>query len=501
MTSYLSPQVIAEQMAYFIPRNKFTKKSSKSYEEIAAQYIKTCGIQIKKGIIHASKQQLAQNQFPIDMDWLRDQNPNQYTYGGKRSWWFDWLTMTYPMFKIVQRGYSKNNKGQLTMAELIIPSYELQIGETAEETFKRIYGEYASEFENDQVEYVPINIESLSNYIERTQADTTMDFATRNRYELIAREILTIAKFMQEQTDLGAVLPHVPSTSAFGRVYYKGLNLQTTPSIVREAALGPHVKYDIVSSVFAWQLMMVNNQFLIPATKELVLERQRIRKMLAQDCIHVKVTEQFKVDIIKQAITALGFGAGLKGGAFFNPANNTWQRNAIAGIIMNPADRLRFQEHPWVQEFAEEQKKINQYIQSLVDIDSLPRDIDLFNKKNQVRTSKLMAYLYQHYEYDLVNKIRTYIEYKRQHDDVNYGWLLMVHDGFYLRHRSSGTFMQELAQAINPYVRIESQNNTGWASIEDQQAFKKIKEILSNVTIFDRCTDWSNKKGIEIHTK
>ncbi len=503
ITPCVSPEVIAQQMQFFIPRSKFSKKSAKTYEQIAAQYIKTCQIQISTGIRRATKDQIAQNRFPIDMDWLRDQNTNQYTIDKKQYWWFDWLVMTYPMFNVVQRGYNKNNRAQLTMAELIIPQYELQIGETAEETFRRLYKDSAAAFENNQVEYVPIDVVSLRNYIEQTRADTKMDPTARYRYELQAREILTIAEYMAEQTDLGPVVPHVASPSPFGRVYYRGLNLQNTPSVIREAALGKHTRYDVVSSVFAWQLLMVNDAFKTPATKELVRERQRIRSQLAEECIRVDVSKEFKIDIIKQAITAMGFGAGLKGGAYFNPETNKWERNAINSIIKNPDDRLRFQEHAWVQEFAEEQQRICQHIQSLVDLDCLPRDIELFNKKNQIRTSKLMAYLYQHYEYDLIQQIHTYILYRRLHDSVDYGWLVAVHDGFYLRQRATGTFLHELAQSINEHVRIEVNENLGWLGLDDTLANKRIKDTMKRLADpenFDRYTDyqWHKKPGIEI---
>lgn len=505
ITPCLSPEVIAQQMQFFIPKNKFARKDSRTYEQIAAQYIKTCQIQISTGIRRATKDQIAQNRFPVDMDWLRDQNTSQYRHGGKLNWWFDWLVMTYPMFKIVQRGYNKNNKAQLTMAELIIPQYELQIGETAEETFRRVYKDCLDAFENDQVEYVPIDVNSLKNYIEQTRADTEMDPTARYRYELIAREILTIAELVAEkQPEHGTAIPHVANPSPFGRVYYRGLNLQNTPSVIREAALGSHTRYDVVSSVFAWQLLMINDAFKTPATKELVLERQRIRNQLAEDCIRVDVSKEFKIDIVKRAITAMGFGANLKGGAYFNPETNTWERNAINSIIKNPDDRLRFQEHAWVQEFAEEQRRINDYIQSLVDLDSLPRDIDLFNKKNQVRTSKLMAYLYQHYEYDLIQQIHSYIEYRRSHDNVDYGWLVAVHDGFYLRHKATGTFLHELAQSINEHVRIEVKQNSSWIDINDRDANKRIKNIMKRIADsgnYDRYTDyqWHKKPGTEFN--
>jgi len=507
ITPCVSPEVIAQQMQFFIPRSKKTKKTAKTYEQIAAQYIKTCQIQISTGIRRATKDQIAQNRFPIDMDWLRDQNTNQYTIDKKRYWWFDWLVMTYPMFNVVQRGYSKNNRAQLTMAELIIPQYELQIGETAEETFCRLYKDSAEAFVNNQVEYVPIDVTSLQNYIERTKANTKLDLKTRYRYELQAREILTIAQYVAEniknteQGHLGPAVPHIANPSPFGRVYYRGLNLQNTPSVIREAALGQHTRYDVVSSVFAWQLLMVNDAFKTPATKELVRERQRIRSQLAEECIRVDVSEEFKIDIIKQAITAMGFGAGLKGGAYFNPETNTWERNAITSIIKNPDDRLRFQEHAWVQEFAGEQQRIREYIQSLVDLDSLPRDIELFNKKNQVRTSKLMAYLYQHYEYDLIQQIRSYIEYRRVHDSVDYGWLLAVHDGFYLRQKATGTFLHELAQSINEHVRIEVKENLGWIAQEDYQANKRIKAMLEQARDpYNRLTDWHKNPGTNFFT-
>ena len=65
-----------------------------------------------------------------------------------------------------------------------------------------------------------------------------------------------------------------------------------------------------------------------------------------------------------------------------------------------------------------------------------------------------MAYLYQHYESDLMSKIRTMIGTKN--------YLLGIHDAFYTRNRLSGSEIREFAQAVNPWIRLEETQHRAW---------------------------------------
>lgn len=478
-----SSYVIAEKMEYFIPRGKFTKKSAKTYQQIAQQYLDTTLAQIITGIKQAREDQLNQEQIPIYMDLLRDQNTSQYTYAGKKCWWFDWLLKMYPLFTIVKQGYKHGTQqGTLTMVTPNIFKIKDSIVEfeTAEQTFKRLYSDYADSFNDDtQIDWVAIDTQSLRSYIsenKKFQKDNNKLY----QYGITAEEILKVSELLHE---IGHVrcpaLPQIKSPSAFGRMYYRSLNLQNIPKVVRHAALGHYNQYDITSSIFAWQLQSVNSAFKTPATKELVIYKDMIRQMLVNDCMRdTPVEETTKLKFIKQAITALGFGARIDGGAYFDLESNRWIRSAINDTIKNKEDRLRFQNHKWVKEFCAEQIKITDYIIANTDTTNLTDIPELWSAKTgKIRPSSLMAYLYQQYESSLMTKIKQLIP-------EEFEFLLGVHDAFYTRHKLPGTMIQEYAQSINPYIKFEREEKSGWTTFdreEEQEYTNKIRTLITNM--------------------
>lgn len=480
-----SSSAMAQQMEYFIPRSKKTKKSAKTYQQIAQQYLDTTLAQMMTGIKQARENQLAKNQIPIYMDKLRDQNTSKYTYGGKTQWWFDWLLTTYPLFTIIKRGYKHGSQeGTLTMVTPNTEIFRIQDSivafETAEQTFKRLYSDYADSFDDDaNIDWVPIDTNSLRAYIQENKK-IQKDNSKLYQYGVTAEEILKVSEFLEEIDHVTQpALPQIKSPSVFGRMYYRSLNLQNIPKVVRHAALGHYNQYDITSSIFAWQLHKVNGAFITPATKELVLYKDQIRTQLVNDCMRdTPVEDSTKLKFVKQAITALGFGARIDGGAYFDLEANRWIRNAINDTIRNQDDRQRFQQHPWVQEFCQEQLAITDYIIANTDISQFADILELWSKKTKkIRPSSLMAYLYQQYESDLMQKIRELIPRE-------FEFLLGVHDAFYTRHKLPGTMIQEFAQAINPYIRFERVEHTGWTSIdlaEQAEYNNKMRKLIANM--------------------
>lgn len=474
-----SSNVIAAQMEYFVPRSKYTKKSAKTYEQIASQYLATTMAQIITGVKQAKEDQLAKNQIPIYMELLRKQNPGQYTYDKKQHDWFDWLLKMYPLFRIAKRGYKHGKQeGSLTMVEIFQFKDSIVEFETAEQTFKRLYSDYADCFDNDNlIDWVPVDTQSLRAYILENKKLKSLNNKLY-QYAITAEEILKVSELLHQQGYVRSpAIPQIKSPSTFGRMYYRSLNLQNAPKVVRHAALGHYNQYDITSSIFAWQLQQVNAVFKTPATKELVLYKDRIRTMLVTECMwDTPVEPETKLKFVKQAITALGFGAKIDGGAYFDLDSNKWIRNAINATIKNKEDRLRFQNHKWVREFCAEQDRITDYIIANTDVLSLRHIPELFSAKTQkLRPSSLMAYLYQQYESSLMQQIKMLIPQE-------FEFLLGVHDAFYTRHKLPNTMIQEYAQSINPYIRFERDEKSGWTSIDqeaEEEYTKKIRKLIN----------------------
>jgi len=398
-------------------------------QRLTQQYIWLCGLAMMQD--HFSDD--AGSKYYINATQI--QNTLREIEVKKQKFWV-WKTFqSFPerVFDIIQTGSNLNKELSMAQSRYTMEDVLLSAG-TPEELWNEIYPkQFAQELLTKEYDIVAIDQRSLSNYIRSNLAlDRDNPRTSANLIEEWDRNLKHAQKIWM-LADAGAgELMQVRSESQFGRRYYKGPNLQNTPKIVRHAALGNCHEYDIESSVFAWKLSWFreickihNTTISMPATLEYLDHKKSLRKRLAQTVFDTE--SDWAVNIIKEFVTAIGFGAPLRGVGYV--ANSKYQKPALAQIITAKNKLDIAMADPWVQEFVQEQTNMNEAIVALAKVnlaDELAAVPELWEKGGKkIKPNTVVSYLYQHAEREILDWAEDFC--------ADSEVLLTVHDCIYTR--------------------------------------------------------------------
>lgn len=420
------------------------------------QYITACLEQI---IQHNYKSR--DDLCAISLDRLRKRLTQVQVKGIRHFVWDTFQKFQERIFTPIEIGSNLTEK--LTMARL---NYDLesiieQVG-TADELFVAKYEKYSQEIERGDFDQVPIDQQSLQAFIRSNRAQDQKKLTAEHRKTLDNnyRQAVIIGRLASLNSDH---LVQILSPSNFGRIYYQGPNLQTTSKIVRHAALGNCHEYDIESSVFAWKLGVfeqicqeLGDNCPRPWTLEIITHKAAIRRQLARD-IFGDDSDYF-VKIIKQFITAIGFGAPTRDRGFRNPKTDRYQPAALETIIRSRTHLDRALTNAWIQNFVREQQQINDLIIEYCRQQGMEqhwRTIpELLDAAKRLQPRSVIAYLYQTAERQLLDAIRSQIS--------NSEILLTVHDCIYTRRAVNLQELRSLVQQAGPYFKIEHQQHRAY---------------------------------------
>lgn len=378
-------------------------------EQVAARYLAATQQAVIAGL---SERTIADFRFNCYRISRRSLRVAVGRYGPRRSYWWDQLHQRWPLFKEIRRGRPCLNKQQRELTQI-----EPVIAEITEYSAASIEREARAAAENrDQFDWIAIDIDSLNQYIEQS---------TVPHYRQVALSIRD--KYYLNHNSF----PQSYRTAVSGRRYYQGLNLQLAPAVVRKAALGRHYEYDLNTSVYSWQIVILRRLYnlsdtAIPPgtsyTREYIANKNTIRKRLSLLMTSAKSSEE-QIRRVKQAITAIGFGAR-RSNAFY--IGEDIVAHGLAGVILNREDRERFLADSWVQGFLQEQTAI---VQRIVEgyLEILPdnRTDERFYHKGKFSPKRYIAMLYQLFE----TRAMTYVQQEAADREV----LLWVHDCVYTR--------------------------------------------------------------------
>lgn len=374
--------------------------------------------------------------------------------------WQTFQSFNERVFDIISLGSNINKK--YTMVRALYSTEDiLTAAGNPQELWEELYKPWAAELARQDYDTVTLDVNSLSNYIKSNQAqdrnNTRINAALVEQWDLNLKHAQRLLLLAQAR---GGELIQIHSHSAFGRRYYAGTNLQTTPKIVRHAALGHCHEYDIESSVFAWKLSWFreicrqhNEMIARPATLEYLDHKQALRRRLA---LAVFDTESdWALKIIKEFITAIGFGAPTRSRGYV--ADGRYQKPALAQIITS-RDRLdRALSDAWVQEFMQEQKDMNTVIVEfsrhtrLAELKSVE---ELWDRGNKIRPNSVVSYLYQHAEREILDWLEQFCSDREV--------LLTVHDCIYTRQPVKLQQLREGLAQFGEFYRISHQEHQAW---------------------------------------
>jgi hypothetical protein len=373
---------------------------------------------------------------------------------------------------IVPITVGSNISEKLTMATL---NYDLEDIILASGNGAELVEHLYRPFEDEQLEpeLVPINMSSLDAYIQGNRDIDRNDPKNKNKIERVDYYLKQAQRIRLIAQTFDGYMPHIPNESEFGRRYYRGPNLQNTSKIVRHAALGTCHEYDIESSVFAWKLswfrqICTDQGFGLitrPATLEYLDHKDAIRNQVAEEVFGSR--NPGYVSYVKQAITAIGFGAPARASGYVTP--NRYEPSALSTIIKSPEKLKTFLAHKWVVDFVQEQQQMNAIIiefchnQQLTDhFKTIP---DLLDRAGRIRPNSVISYLYQKSEREILRWIIEHIESSEI--------LLAVHDCVYTRRPADLRELRSGIRQFGEFYNISHESHEAFAYDSELQEHRE----------------------------
>jgi hypothetical protein len=424
------------------------------------------GIQIKNNWFHISLYKQRNNAGQIGKDKIRLQN---------------WLEQNnLELFKVIEKGSNFSHK--LTLIKLskwvtikaTKPAVDTETAELAEleqinalddDAFiQKLYPmiDQLTQAEiSEQYDLVPIDRSSLTNYLRWiTETATLISSKDKERIAAQATQILRVAHYTN-----GNYLQK-RKQSSFGRVYYEGVSVQNIKKELREAMIGHGYEYDIKSSVFTWKMCYAKEVIDGLSTDEQVREHFKNTILFLEDkqdffnYIRSRTFESdsnaqqdLQIKLIKQAITAIGFGARLNGTGWKYAGE---QYNTSMGTIFkNPDERKRFISCDLVRDFVKEQSLLDSYIFDAGK--SQPAEYfgsaDIRTQSGRLSKAKVLAFLYQTFETELMDLVCNLIEEKGKRV------IARIHDAVITKQKLSVDDREEILYKIkqateNEYWRL-----------------------------------------------
>ena len=333
--------------------------------------------------------------------------------------------------------------------------------------FDHLYPEYNLEWREDKLnqlfDWVPVDIESVKAYVYWLDTESKMiqgskkDLALRQALSILGIAAVTKGYYLQRK-----------KLSPFGRTYYEGTSVQNVNKELRRAMLGNCWEYDIRSSVVAWKMGYARSYLAanggmdqdlrksFPATLTYLEDKTdfmaTVRHFVFQDTS--PVPKDLRPKLLKRAFTAISFGARQTAKGWLDASGN-WTNPALVEILQNADDRARFLADDTVKLFIKEQKALDDYLFDLFKQfrPDLLKEPYLQTDSGRVSKAKVLAYLYQHGETQVMDIVRQAALSKGLVPIAN------VHDAIFFKRRLGAEFKNEIEwqmreQTGNPYWHL-----------------------------------------------
>lgn len=458
----------------------FPDLTAKKSQAIFNRYLDAIKQQVIPYVVHSSDGTLN-----VSTKALLDTS-GEFQYKNKRYWVWNELKDRYPFFTVLEIG--SNLTGKKSLVRLNNRTIQMLIDQM---TAKEIHDKYIDpEAEYDDL--VIIDMDNLKNYIDHTNRALTGELAahTRTQFEraLNQAQIVYAIGAHTEETTGTAHLPMATKRSIFGRVFYSGFSIQSLTKAVRQAVIGPHYQYDINAAVYGIKLGLFNairgGEWQVIGTqegtytREYLSDKKAIRRRLADHCFAgTKLTTAHRVEIIKQALTAISFGARLNTGYYSGDGD---KQPALKEIFTSPYALSAFVEDEWVKKFIAEQTVIDDAIYTYYEargaVDDYKTQIRAA-KPNQKRISKAMvlSYIYQHQETGCMDIIRQYVPA----EDI----ICFVHDAVMTKRKLTQDELENVygdwSKHLTEFLKLDEEQKRGWWTIEEHEAYEKRKAALA----------------------
>ena len=268
--------------------------------------------------------------------------------------------------------------------------------------------------------------------------------------------------------------PQRKSLSPFGRNYYTGVSIQNIKKDMRYAILGSCWEYDLKSAALTWRSGFISD--FIATSKKFNNENTAFPSLLRylndrdswmQDvCQNVFGGANFTAEQkakIKGAMQALGFGAKkIQGDILIKSKNGEsvkWKA-AVAEIIDDAIHCKNFFLDDWVTKCINEMRLLGDFIykNELKSNPTLKTKTFLLAPGGRLCKRKVLAYLFQHAETNVMDVVRYEIEQGGIHTV-----LANIHDCVITRDRIEPDLLKSIIDAVHAKT-----GNTRWVLTETQ---------------------------------
>lgn len=328
----------------------------------------------------------------------------------------------------------------------------------------------------EQYDTLEVDVKSLRSYIQWL-AEEAKKISNSEKLKTLAQASSILAA---ATADCGIYYQR-KKPSVFGRMYYEGISIQNVNKELRRAILGNCWEYDIRSSVISWKMGFAK------CCLEAKGDTRKVREAFSATTGYLEdradfmrtvrhfiflegsnVPKELQTKLLKQAVTAISFGARATSTGWINIAGE-WTNPALVEIIKNSEERLRFLGDSIVRKFIREQNQLDTYI-----FDHFKRDAaDFVNEpflctpSGRVSKSKVLAFYYQQSETQVMNVLREVA------NQYGHKPLANVHDAVFFRKRLGTELKSEIEiqmqlQTANPYWRIATTELQAYSSVSKE---------------------------------
>jgi hypothetical protein len=469
----------------------YDKRSLNKYTSIASEWIEEMPAFIAEEM---ARSQLSDLGYDIPISKIRDKFSYRYKLNGKAEYWLYKFQEIAPLYKITLLGWrTPDGRRQYSKGW---PIYELE----SEQMTNRKH--FAIETPNEYDVYGVSRIDILSlEAFAKDSYERSQDTSKGNVYiERVSRGytaamgLLNTVNIAGERIDNRYYnLEQYYTRHQWGRLYNtkNSYGLQTLPSACRNAALSGLVNLDLETAVFAYykKLATMLDVSVPDSLDEMLESKTRWRKGVAKSLTHSNIDDEYKIQLVKQATTALGFGAQ-KG-----------SHGSIAKIIYHARDRDAFEQHPWILELIQLKRDL---VNALKLAPGFKQDCkenpSLLHKNNSVNWNKVMAYMYQIEESKIVSTIKTVCN---EHDVHIH---LYLHDGIYVdaKYISLGLapiVEKQLQTTFGATYKLKAEKLNPWTHYNSTGAAEEAEKIISHQQNLAneeaRAREWSKRNQLQ----
>lgn len=282
-----------------------------------------------------------------------------------------------------------------------------------------------------EIDYVKIDQKSLQSFINWAEHGLSKKDENDSVLHTYWKEAVRI-KLISSVTD--DTLPQEVAVNNSARRYYKGPNLQNISTIVRKAALGKCYEMDLDNSVYSWKAEMytfITGAILPYHIQEYLESKQLIRSKLAMKLF--ATDDQWAIDLVKQALTAMSFGAKLSSHAYIK-SKDTIHTPALKSIIY-PHERFdMFASDPFIKGFYEDCQLVDKvlvtHMTNEIGKDYILSQEHLCTESGRISGPRLISWVYHIYEAQTMKVVVDALE--AEGNEV----LLQVHDAVYMKSKA-----------------------------------------------------------------